>query len=457
MPVVFGYINDAERVAGPRNQDISVTAPQVEGMQGAHADNQLYARYQQYYRTYMAMRSDPTIAFARMLCIAPLVNAGWDYNELKGAPEGAKAFIEKAIEPHRMKLIKTAMEGHIDFGWQPYEVIKTIDDDGNVTVKKFKSLLQYYTQILINKQTGAYLGLRQQTGLNSNYVNLIGDESLNIVLDVEGTDWYGRPLLENLRTAYGNWNDVNDSASRYDNKIAGSHWIVYYPKGSTLYNGVETANYDIGVIILNNLQASSKLLVPRHVEQYVNELNENHKEEAWKIDLITADSQQTAFIERLKYLDALKVRGMGIPERAILEGQFGTKAESETQADFAIVIFEMRHNIITQAINGTPEIEGPINSLLVENWGEKARGTVYVSPVPIIKRDLQYFQQLYQSLLLDPDNAAIENQMIDFDTLRSKLDIPTKPLDNMNLKPLLDSYGAEETTDVEGDDEQIPM
>jgi hypothetical protein len=50
---------------------------------------------------------------------------------------------------------------------------------------------------------------------------------------------------------------------------------------------------------------------------------------AWRLEVQgSAGGQQQGFVDRLRYLDSLKVRGMLLPERAILEGQHGTLAES---------------------------------------------------------------------------------------------------------------------------------
>ena len=47
-----------------------------------------------------------------------------------------------------------------------------------------------------------------------------------------------------------------------------------------------------------------------------------------EIELLSDSGKgQQPFTDRQKYLDILKVRAFGFPERSILEGQFGTKAD----------------------------------------------------------------------------------------------------------------------------------
>lgn len=137
------------------------TGPQVGGTT-ALSNAELANLYSKNYKTYLEMRSDPTIAFGRMLCVAPLVIAGWAYEEEDNAPPGARDFIQDQLEPWRILLMKSAIEGYVDFGFQPYEVVYRVDDQGFIALKKVKPLLQERTLILVDVKTGEYIGLRQQ-------------------------------------------------------------------------------------------------------------------------------------------------------------------------------------------------------------------------------------------------------------------------------------------------------
>jgi len=402
------------------------TRQQVFGQPGELSEPNLDNKLLKNYKTYREMRYDATIAFIRMLNVAPLVMAGWSYEEKQGAPVGARDFIEKNLEPWRTRLMKTAIEGYIDFGWAGYEVVLEVDCNLQHVVKKIKPLTQDYTDILIDIENGDFMGFRQD--MSGEAVDLSIYNSLLLAFDVEGTYWYGSPLLENIRRAYESWNKVQLAADRYDTKIAGSHWVIHYPVGSSPYNGSALGedwdNYDIAVDILNKLVASGKIVIPRKVSQHIEDLNAVQPEDAWKIEILSDSGKgSTQFIERMKYLDALKARGLGTPERAVFEGQFGTKAESEVQADFAIVNVEARHFAVTQQTN-----QQLIDLLLLLNWGKATKGTVYVKPVPLTNEKKQWLQSLYTTLLGDPDLLAGEASEIDMTALRKSLQVPTESL-----------------------------
>jgi hypothetical protein len=394
------------------------TTPQIFIAPGEMSDALLPNKLRSYYKTYRQMRTDPTIAFARMLTVAPLTMAGWVYKDKPGAPDGAKEFIEAMFEPLRRRLVKTAVEGYIDFGWSPYEMVKTVDEWGYITIKRFKPLLQPYTDILVDKDHGEYIGLRQQGGRT--IVDLSIYDSLCICWDTEGTDYYGTPLMENARGPYNAWNSVEASSERYDNKIAGSHWIIHYPVGSSPMNGVETDNYEIAKMLINAMEASGKVIIPRKVEQFIDDMNAQKAEDAWKIELLSdSGSPGAQFINRAKYLDALKVRAFGIPERAVLEGQFGTKAESEAHADFAITNIEMRHGLLCQQIS-----QHAVNLILDLNFGEDYRDTVCIEANPLSDDKMAFFRQLYIGWTHDAQTAYNEMSTIDMVAMRDRLGLP---------------------------------
>ena len=419
------------------------SSAQLIGMVGGELSGwELDNRHQNKYVFYREMLNDPTIAFARMLCIAPLVTVGWSYEELEGAPDGAKECIQQSLEPWRKYILKSAMEGYIDYGWSGFEMVYSVENN-QAYLCKAKQLLQNETLILVVRETGEYLGLRQYDWRGMN-LDLGIYDSLHIAIDVEGTNWYGRALLENARTIFDQWNQVNLVANKYDTKIAGASWVVYYPVGTSPYNGVDDVdNYLIATDFLNKLQANGRLAVPMTIAKWQTDMNVTDENAGWKIELISdKGAGAVGFIERQKYLDALKVRAFGLPERAVLEGQFGTKAESEAQADFAVTVFEMRHQIIVQQIN-----RQVTNFLLATNYGEEYEDTVMVKANPLVDEKRMLLEKIYMQIITNPDGLMQELQSLDMQTFRKQLDLPENPLLAQNGLPaaqgLLSEYFAE--------------
>jgi len=375
------------------------------------------------------MRKDPTISLVRDLVLGPIVSSEWSVGHTKEAPEGSVEFITKTINNLRTYLVTNALTGWMDFGWQAFEKIWVVDDEGMVTVDKLKPLLQDITHILVDVKTGEYRGTIQQYSpyypqelvqvngwpvFGAGYLR--AKDTILTNINVEGTYWYGRAIMENAVIPYDGWTTVNDSADRYDRKIAGSHWVVHYPLGEGTLNGVEVDNFIIAERLIQNLESSGAIAVPRQVDQVAMEIGaDGVTPDAWKIELLSdQSSQQAAFIDRLKYYDALKVRALGFPERSVLEGKFGTKAEAEVHSDLAVVIADYRHQTLTEQISYQL-----INDLLRYNWGRESIGTVFLKAAPIADDIKIFLRQIFLTLMQHDPRTALKN--INGDEIRAKL------------------------------------
>ena len=376
------------------------------------------------------MRTDPTISLIRDLIIGPILSSEWSIGHTDDAPAGAVDLIYKNTSNIRKYLIEHALTGLMDFGWQAFEKIWAIDNDGSTIVDKIKPLLQDITQILVDTKTGEYLGIIQ----NPQFMQIVethqvGDfqvygsgylkakDTILCNINVEGTYWYGRPIMRNVVIPYDGWVVVNETADRYDKKIAGSHWVIGYPMGSTLFEGTLVDNFVIAQNLIQSLESSGAIAIPRQVDQILTDLNKDSPD-AWKVEILSdTTNQQSNFIDRLKYYDNLKVRALGFPERSVVEGKFGTKAEAEVHSDLAVVIADYRHAKITEQISYQV-----VNDLLRYNYGPELCGCVYLKPAPIAD-DLRIFlRQVFLTLMQhDPETAL---HKINADEVKERLGLP---------------------------------
>lgn len=379
----------------------------------------------QTYKRYRELRVDPTIALGRALVVAPAVAADWITEGAKDTPQELIDFIDDNMQPMRTHLLRTALLAHVDFGWQGYEKILSPDATGKIVLRKLKPLLQDITSILADPKTGAFAGFFQKSG--DTELRLEIEDSLLISIDVEGTQWYGQPLLENSRKACEKWDAVELAAARYDKKIAGAMIVIRFPEGQSNINGVLKDNSAIANDVALAIQASGIVCMPSKFQAALDDIEimdtpGDGEKDGWTIDLLTDGSAGRGnFTERHKYLDSLKVRGLGLPERAVLEGQFGTKAESEAHADFAISNIEQRHDVVLQMVNWHC-----VNQLLRINFGEEFENKVWLSRVPLSDARRAVLKSLYSTLLTSPEGFAAEFDNIDTDAMREALGVPTR-------------------------------
>lgn len=380
---------------------------------------------------------DPTINLVRHLFVAPILTAGWSVDCKDKAPKGARDFLREEVEHVRHMLLKRATLGCIDWGWQPFEVVYRMTEEKKIGLCKIKPLLQVLTKIKVGERHGEFRGFTQDEQCYGSTsvpkTTLSKKNSLLFNFDVEGTDWHGRSMLRNAEKACDDWNKVTEAAKRYDKKMAGAHWIVYYPKGYTEINGQKTHNSDFARMLLVQLESSGCVALPASTESMIRNLHEAAP--GWKIELLTVKgSVSTGFNERCAYLDKLKVRAFGFPERSILEGTHGTKADAGSHGDFALSVIELRHCELVMAFN-----EQIVQPLMVWNYGKKHRYDVFIRPNALDDLERKAAADIYNRLLANPNALLEEFDSIDTSQLRKILGIPESCESDLNRTSLRDS------------------
>ncbi len=364
------------------------------------------------YAAYRALRKDPTVALGRGLLVSGVLAGSWSVESTEGAPGAVVDFV-KSLIPLRPGLMRDAVgKGRVDFGWMPYEKIFMVER-GRVTVR-LKPLLHDMTRILIDDK-GNFAGYRQ--GIMP-VIEVPLEYCLHLAFDVEGSNYYGVPLLENIRAVQNSWTDCDAGAKRYDKKIAGSHWVVHYPPGTSEIDGETVENADVARQLLQALESSGSMSLPSTTAEYVQELNSGTAAlYQWDVKLISdVSARQPAFAERLQYLDKLKIRGLILPERSMLEGQFGTKAEAGEHIGLAITAMQEIDKAITRQVN-----EQVVEQLLVLNFGEGAAKVAWLAAAPLVDKQITFLRDLYLKVL-----AAADVGNVDIDALKGKLEIPKK-------------------------------
>lgn len=369
------------------------------------------------------MRVDPTIGLARELAVAPIVSSTWSY---EGADPTKVAFVKEQIEPLRAFYLYTVLYGEIDFGWKAFELIwdfvRTEKYGMRMVLKQMKALLNDTTWAAYEKSNGDYLGLYLQDIDSGNEWWIPSSHTVFANFDEEGVGNYGTPRLKRCEKPYDSWNKIDEAASRYDQKMAGAHWIIQYPIGKTEYSsdgGLTWEEVDNSVIadrMLKGLQSSGSFSIPRKVESMLDDMKEDSP--LWKVDLVSSQGGSTEFTDRQRYHDSLKIRGVGLLERSVSEGQYGTKAEAEEHGNVSLMALQLKHEWATKVLN--VEV---IERLCSANWREP--GAVEAIANPLTDESLAIYTELYKSIMSNPETAAEEMDKIDLQQVRDKLGVPT--------------------------------
>lgn len=370
------------------------------------------------------MRKDPVVALTRFMFFAGVYSGAWSFEKAdKSAPDEWVDYVRRNFEPIRRHFLSTAALGCFDFGWQPFE--KVIEPDlklYEMKLTKLKPLMQDDTVIETDDTTGGF------TGFTQGNVTVPLEKALLCSFDVEGTAWEGQSTLANAEEPYDAAKNVMSAVKRYDQKIAGAHWVVRYPIGVTPLNGVDTPNDIIAKNILSSLQSSGMIAIPLGKDQFQDIPTDQRG--GWDIELITANGGSVDFNARFEYLDKAKVRALGFPERTLLEGVHGTKADAEAHQDFVITLIEYRHACLLEVLNWHL-----VNQLLRLTFGEEAENAVMIKAASLSDATRGTLKAVYDKIMSSPDGLLLEMDNLDLVAISETLGIPRRTLNDPTQLP----------------------
>lgn len=378
------------------------------------------------------IRKDPTVNLARLLCVAPILACKWTYESDEDATPEELNYVNSFLRHHRA-LVKAAALGMVDFGFAPFEVCWELSPEGYWVPSEFVPLLQDITSIKIDG--GRFVGFVQK------YQSLEGEEvqssieglfkALLFAEGQEGANLYGEGPIENLDATCESYDNVLSVADAYDRKTAGAVWIVRYPVGSTEFNGVKTNNFTIANTLLSTLKANGNIAIPTSVAQAVGNVvggapfNKLITSNDWEIELKESSGTSSTHMQaRAEYLDKLKVRALGLPERSMLEGRHGTLAEAEAHADVALTVAIDRVNYILEQLN-----KGPVLAGTVVNFGPDRARKVRLIAEPLTSEERTFLRGIYTTILQSSDLGLLDVQNIDLAALRDIIGIPSVSAD----------------------------
>ena len=369
--------------------------------------------------TYRLMRNNPTIAIARMAATAPIKAAAWSIEQRDDAPEGAVELVERSIEPV-LRLIVREMIRSLDYGFQSFELVWDFDGR-HIFVRKVKPLMPDLTTIMADKDTGAFAGLKQGE------IILEPVKSLLFTYDGEGSNFYGRSRNENIRKVWMNWLTTMDRMGKYVNKISGVIPMVRYPIGKSLdADGSEEDNFDIARKVLAQLGQGHGVAWPVELAGWAEDMARSgvdpEKLYAWRISFLETKGQHgSSFVNIMRALDVWLIRGWLVPERAVTEGQHGTKAEAEAHIDIAIQGSEEVLSDIALAINWHL-----IDKILIVNFGPEAAGAVWASPAPLADAGKQLVRTIVEKVLTQPATADMLLSLLNIDAMLEQAGLPKR-------------------------------
>lgn len=380
------------------------------------------------YDVYREMLRDPTIQLSRAVVFGPIQGSPWRTVAANpDVPAEWVDFIRQAYEPLETQL-KSQLLRSLDFGCRSFEQIydvRTFNNALRIAPKKFKPLRPDITRPLVDKDTGAYAGLR------NGGVSLTPEQTLHYTYDLEDDDWFGRSRMENVReNAWWPWVCHQHTAHRLGRKVSSIIPIVKGPISLKEQDadGRDIDGFQAAMLILNALAQGDGVVMENLIAGADDMLNTGavgdlSKLSRWVIEFFDSGSSSAAMgpvLDTLRYYDALKLRGWLRPERTATEGQHGTKSEVAEQADVGLAEGEQLHLDMVNVVNWHS-----VDRILAWNFGERARGQVRIEPTPLIDEKRAIYKLIFAALLANPGIIDLLASKLDMDAMSESLGIPT--------------------------------
>ena len=364
------------------------------------------------YATYREMASNPTVVLAFAAATAPVKGAPIAVEADDDVPDAVVQYVQDAIWPIRPELFRD-MLGAVKFGWFGGEIVWELRD-GRATVERVKPLLSDITEVLVNEAGDV-------TGLRNKGVDLGPGKAFHFALDGEAGYPYGRSRFENFReTAWWPWRNCLKQLSSYGIKGASIIPVLTFPLGQdTDETGALRDNKDNAQRMLADASRGDAICLPMTFPPWAMELLSRGmspeaiaKLVAWQLTFLETRSGHGAeYIQQLKLHESNIARGMLVPERAILEGQYGTKAESTAHIDVGLAIAQELLDAVVRAVN-----RGLVDVLVSVNYGPSMVGKVYIVAGRLSDADKQFIRGVWGDILRNPANMDLVQMWSDVDS-----------------------------------------
>ena len=396
------------------------------------------------FNCYREMRKSPTLAIGRIAATAPIRVAGYSVEGEEDVPDGAVELVQWQLDRLWPPFIKDVL-WCLDFGFQSFEKVwevRSVHGIQRLVMKKLKPLRPDDVRPVVDKDTGAFRGLKQQD------VTLPPDKCLWFTNDGEPGDWFGTSRHENVREhAWHPWMQTLKRFSQYIVKISGVLPILEYPLGSSRdKNGDEKSNFELATSILSNLATGKGVAMPNVFTPDSVDLAragvDLTKLQAWRIKFLeTKGNHGQSFIDMMRHFETLMLRGWIVPERSITEGQHGTKAEAGEHANIGLVMADLLFDDILHAAN-----EYVVVPLLTYNYGEDVSRMVKIQKVGLDAATRKLFTDILAKVMTSDANISLLMEMLNVEAMIDAVGLPSNPdIDRDALKEKLGVEGEEET------------
>jgi len=311
--------------------------------------------------TYEKMRMDPQISLATALIELPILAQNF---RIDCIDETQAAVVDYAIRPIYRQLIKDMLRA-IQFGFATGEKVweqiklKIIreDEEGGRSVifnryavvpKKIKFIHPKSARIIRDEKTEdvAYVTQTQDyyggDGKRTPKVKI--QDMIWFALDAEYGNFFGSSRYKNVYQAWYWYQIVMQFMLRYLERRGAPAAVGKAPLGSTTKaDGTKVSNIDVILNAANALISNSAVAIPSK--------HDKHGNPEWDISLLEDQQRGELFLDTLKTLNVLKLRGLFVPDKVATSDGSSTNATTEGHTDVHLLNEEALIQMIQDCLN----------------------------------------------------------------------------------------------------------
>lgn len=375
---------------------------------------------------YWMMERNATVALAEAAADAPVKAAEIAYECRDGVDPDLVKEVRDAFLPFERDYLN---EITLSRGWgcRQAELVWSVKK-GKRVLSRIKWLAPELT-IALRDIHGNLVGLQNQGAE-------IDDPRryLWLAYDGRGTNPYGRSRRENCKKPWLRNEMLWDLAEYAMNIQVRPFGKVEYPYGLKDANGA-SMNDQMKAAANNIAQSMSQgqfSLVPNPFAAWTEDMLQHgvdpSKVMPFKIDWYSAKTDSGEGFQRMfNVTDRGIVMGILMPPRSLLEGP-GTQADAKTHTDTGVLVNEV---FLEQAIRVFNE--GPINTYLVQNYGEDMRGAVYWKPSPLMDEQVQFNNDLVKDVLGSELGPFVRSRVMQLSSIFEKAGVKVSKFDQDKL------------------------
>lgn len=376
------------------------------------------------------MRCDPCVSLFRNMFVTQVVLSKWSIQSTDDAPEGAADFILGELRKHQHRLMFQGAKAAWEWGWAPFEVIWEKREDGHYGINRFKQLVNECTDIKVTED-GRFNGYHQnrssfmRNGRPSKTSEdiVLRQNAQHFAFDVEGDDHCGSSQLKAMERCFDQYVNVEECSYEFDLKMSGCIIELRFPYARDEHG--HNPNLAVAKAICESIRSNGCAFFEDAGESIDDPRFKKGGNGSWSIKRHEPKAGAgDSFINKMRYLDSCKARALGFPERTALEGQMGTKAEAGEHGDIAVEMIDMRTKEMIASLN-----EQTVDTLLCVNYGDGARGSVYLVPDGMSQSTRECIKQAYFQILSRVDGAVDE---LDGKQMAETLGLPLLPEDEID-------------------------